>query len=120
MALVPRPSMPVTEITPESSTTNISTNEPVVRAYPPRRPNIFSKRAPKRNVGWSPEVLDTIPHHATEDDNYGLTAEEFEEFTAAGQAKMGRKTEGFKRMFNQHSWKILPLNDLDEAFALED
>ena len=113
-----------TNIASESPTSTAApaVTEPVVTVYPPRRPNIFSKRRPQRNVGWSAETLVTIPSHATggagSDD--GLTKEELEEFQAAGQAKMARKTEGFLRMASRHNWRPRVVEDLGEAFAIED
>ncbi|EGO51860.1 hypothetical protein NEUTE1DRAFT_141776 [Neurospora tetrasperma FGSC 2508] len=111
------------EVANESNTTALTSTEPVPTIYPPRRPNIFNKRAPRRNVRWRPEVLASLAPHATEDvakDGDGLTLEELQEFQSENREVMEKKTAKFLGMVSQYSWRPRVVEDLGEAFALDD
>lgn len=56
----------------------------------------------------------------TEDDADGLTMEEIKAFQAEEQEKMARKTAGFLRMASQYSWRPRVVEDLGEAFEIEE
>ncbi|KAK3495808.1 hypothetical protein B0T13DRAFT_489451 [Neurospora crassa] len=117
-----------TKTAPESPIATVISNAPVPKIYPPRRPNIFNKRGMKRATRpvyvWSQEsgVQDFAKAAETidDDDGEGFTAEDLKEFQSAGAENIERKTERFLHMVDQHSWRPRRVEDLGEAFAIED
>ncbi|KAK3497912.1 uncharacterized protein B0T23DRAFT_402983 [Neurospora hispaniola] len=118
----------LTKTASDSQKAVVEDTVPVPTIYPPRRPNIFNKSGMKRAARpvyvWSQAsgVQDFAKAAETidDDDGEGFTAEDLKEFQSAGAEKMERKTQRFLHMVNQYSWRPRRLEDLGEAFAIED
>ncbi|KAJ4406207.1 hypothetical protein N0V85_004546 [Neurospora sp. IMI 360204] len=117
-----------TESAPEDQNAAVESTAPVPTIYQPRRPNIFKKRGMKRAARpvyvWSQDSGAGDVAKATEtiddDDGEGFTAEDLQEFQSAGAEKMERKTKRFLHMVSQYSWRPRRVEDLGEAFEIED